>query len=499
MNSLKRVLTFSIVGILLFMLAGCSLFGPKLQGKTHVAKAISGAQQIQATKEGKEVNDKLVELFNAEMVLAYQETEQSLAAAQADVALYVDLPYANYAKLATEYEAVKAKYSMIITSAVDYASLVKDVDKKAGKALFDAAMQASKTSDDYEKLTAATSYLKKATELNNEYEAEGKEVLISLYIRLGDIKVASAKLSDVEASTSYYTKALNLDKTNREAMDKLAFAEEKLITAKVGSIQETLKTGKTYKEFNEALRSFGSLGSAVGAKYRDLEVELEKKLTADILVCVGPNTGMNFRSPQESTPSWPMNEVDKSPRKIVVEYKHFPSLNIQVPTTHTYVFVPDTNFGKVSYDYDTTTGKEITVDSTENALEKSLRETQLKQDPNNMEARNALAEGTYVEVKTTLKKTVNDIYHIYKVVDGKPTLLYSTKASVATKTFRQVKFISGSKAPVELKADVTFTNGNIAGDAFVPNKKEQYFSEQSMTTIYARAVKDIAPYYDLLW
>ena len=499
MNSLKRVLTFSIVGILLFTLAGCSLFGPKLQGKTHVAKAISGAQQILATKEGKEVNDKLVELFNAEMVLAYQETEQAIAAAGADVSLYVDLPYANYAKLATEFEAVKAKYSMIITSAVDYPSLVKDLDKKAGKALFDAAMQASKTSDDYEKLNAAASYLKKATDLNNEYEAEGKKVLISLYIRLGDLKVASSKLSDVEASTSYYSKALTLDRTNKEAIDKLAFAEEKLIMAKVVSIKETLETGKTYKEFNEALRSYGSLGSAVGIKYRYLEVGLEKKLTADILVCVGPNTGMSLRSPQESTPSWPMNAVDKSPRKIVVEYKHFPSLNIQIPTTHTYVFVPDASFGKVSYDYDTATSKEITVDSTENALEKSLRQTQLQQDPNNMEARNALAEGTYVEIKTTLKKTVNDIYHIYKVVDGKPTLLHSTKAYVATKTFRQVKFISGAKAPVELKADVTFTNGNIAGDTFKLNKKEQYFPEQSMTTVYARSIKDITPYYDLLW
>ncbi|MDY0289312.1 MAG: hypothetical protein RBR15_10850 [Sphaerochaeta sp.] len=500
MNMCKRVLTFGAVAMLLLMVAGCSLFGPSLQGKTHVAKAISGAQQIQATKEGKGVNEKLVELFNAEIVLAYQQTEQSIAAAQADVSLYVGMPYADYAKLATEYEAVKAKYGMLITSAVDYTSLVKDLDKKAGKALFEAAMQASKTSDDYEKLTGAASYLKKAIELNNAYEAEGKEVLISIYIRLGDIKAASSKLSDVEAATSYYAKALTLDRTNKEAIDKLAVAEEKLIMAKVVSIQDALKNGKTYKEFNEALRSYGSLGSAVGAKYGYLEAELEKKLTADILVCVGPGSGITFTSPQETTPSWPLNVKDKNPKTIKVEYEYFPTLNIKVPTSHTYVLVPDADFGKVALDYDSKMSNEITVDSTANALERSLRETQLKQDPNNMEARNALATGTYKKVTVTLKQTANNIYHVYKIENGKPRLLASTNASVYTKTFDQIKFISGSKAPIELKTGMTFNKGDMGGDEFEYNQQSSYFTKHTLTTLYGRALKNnIGGFYELLW
>ena len=296
------------------------------------------------------------------------------------------------------------------------------------------------------------------------------------------------------------SKVLTLDKTHTEAAKKLAFAEEKLIEIKVHSVKEALQNGKTYKEFNEALRSYGSLGSTVREKYKYLEGGLEKKLTADILVCVGPGSGIQFESPHVSTPSWPMNVKDENPKTIQVEYEYFPTLNINVPTSHTYVLVPDADFGKVTIDFDSKMGNEITVDSTANAVERSLRETQLKQDPNNMEARNALAKGTYKEITVTLTQTANNIYHVYKIENGKPRLLASTKASVYTKKFNQMKFVSGSRVPIELKTGMTFNKGDMGGDEFNYNQQSSYFTKHTLNTLYGRALKNnIKGFYDLLW
>lgn len=489
---------FGVLIIVLVSFTGCSLFGPSLHGKTHVAKATDGAKQIQATKEGKEVNEKLVELFNAELVLAYQETEQAISSAKADVSLYVDMPIESYENLATLYEGISSLYGGIIVSAVDYPALVKDLDKRASKELFEAAKNISQSSDDYDKLNAATSYLKKATALDSEYEAEGKQILIDLYIRLGDTKVESVEVRDIEAATSFYNKALVLDKTNTRVAKKLAYAKEKLVEIKVISIKKTLESGKTYQEFNEALRAYGSLGSEVGIQYRYLEVGLEKKLTADILVCVGPDANMSFRS-QESTPSWPGNVSDKRPRTIVVDYEHFPSLNIQVPKTHTYVLVPDADFGKVTYTYDRKSDNSITLDSTNSELERVGYRKQLEQDPNNEEARKALATGTYTKTTFIAKKTINDVYHVYKVENGVPKLLNSTSPSVYTRTFESYRFLSGTKVPIEKKTGIIFNKDHLAGDVFDSTKMDSYFEKQSTQELYARKVKDVKQYYDLLW
>lgn len=500
MHRARKIFGFGILVVLVLSFTGCSLFGPKLHGKTHVAKAISGAKQIQATKEGKEVNDKLLEMYNAELVLAYQETELAMSSASKDVALYLNMPYASYQELAVLSEAVKASYGNLIVSAVDYPALVKGLDKEASRAMFEEAKAISTTSDPAEGLTSKISYIKKATELNAEYEAEGKALLIDLYIRVGDTKVVSTKIGDIEAATSYYQRALTLDKNNQRVAEKLAFAENKLIEIKVVQIRETLENGKTYQEFRDALRVYGSLGSELGKKYGYLESGLEEKLTADILICVGPNSGFeSLDSPEVSTPSWPTNVSDKKPKTIKIEYKHFPSLNIKVPTTHTYILVPDADFGKITYDFDSTTSKDITVDSTSSAVERSLRETQLQQDPNNMEARNALAKGTYKEIKITLTMSVNDIYHVYKVENGKPVLKASTNARVSKKTFDQIKFISGSKAPIELKTGISFTRGDMGGDEFEPNKSTSYFTEPSLNAMYGRKIRKLTQFYDLLW
>ncbi len=498
MSAAKRLCVFGLVILTLVSFTGCSLFGPSLHGKTHVAKAIDGAKQIQATKEGKEVNEKLVELFNAELVLAYQETEQAIMAAKADVSLYVDMPIESYENLATLYGSITSLYGGLIVSAVDYPALVKDLDKRASKELFEAAKTISQSSDDYDKLNAATSYLKKATALDSEYEAEANEILIDVYIRLGDTKIKSLEVREIEAATSFYNKALTLDKTNTRVAEKLAYAKERLIEIKVISIRKTLETGKTYQEFNDALRTYRSLGSNVGTQYRYLEVELEKKLTADILVCVGPDANMSFRT-QESTPSWPSNVSDKRPRTIVVEYEHFRNLNIQVPTTHTYVLVPDADFGTVSYTYDRKSDNSITLDSTNNELEKVGYRMQLEQDPNNEEARKALATGTYSKTTYTAKKTINDVYHVYKVENGVPKLLDSTSPSVYTRTFEQYRFITGSKVPIEKKTGITFDKDHLAGDEFDSTKMDTYFEEQSIQQLYARKVKDIKQYYEFLW
>ncbi len=498
MSTAKRLCVFGLVILTLVSFTGCSLFGPSLHGKTHVAKAIDGAKQIQATKEGKEVNEKLVEMFNAELVLAYQETEQAIMAAKADVSLYVDMPIESYEDLATLYGSITSLYGGIIVSAVDYPALVKDLDKKASKELFEAAKIITQSSDDYDKLNAATSYLKKATALDSEYEAEANEILIDVYIRLGDTKIESVEVRDIEAATSFYNKALTLDKTNTRAADKLAYAKERLVEIKVISIRKTLESGKTYQEFNEALRTYRSLGSNVGTQYRYLEVGLEKKLTADILVCVGPDANMSFRSPQETTPSWPSNVSDKRPRTIVVEYEHFRNLNIQVPTSHTYVLVPDADFGKVSYTYDRKQDK-TTLDSADSELERVGYRMQLEQDPNNEEARKALATGTYVKYTFTAKKTINDVYHVYKVENGVPKLLDSTSPSVYTRTFEQYRFITGSKVPIEKKTGITFDKDHLAGDEFDSTKMDTYFEKQSTQELYARKVKDIKQYYGFLW
>ena len=500
MSVAKKMCVFGILAIVLVSFTGCSsLFGPSVHGKTHVSKAIDGAKQIQATKEGKQVNDKLVELFNAELVLAYQETEQAINSAKADVSLYVDMPIESYESLATLYGSITSLYGGIIVSTVDYPALVKDLDKKASKELFEAAKNISQNSDDYDMLNAATSYLKRATALDSGYEAEAKEILVDVYIRLGDTKVESEEIRDIEAATSFYNKALTLDKTSKKVANKLAYAKEKLVTAKVISIQRTLESGKTYQEFNDALRTYGSLGSDVGIQYRYLEVELEKKLTADILVCVGPNANLSFVSPQESTPSWRGNVSDKRPQKIVVEYKYIPNLNIQVPTTHTYVLVPDADFGTVSYTYDRKSDNSITLDSTNNELERIGYRKQLEQDPNNMEAKKALATGTYSKTTFTAKKTINDVYHVYKIENGKPKLLGSTNPSVYIRTFETYRFLSGSKVPIEKKTGIIFNKDNLSGDVFDSTKMDSYFEEQSLQELYARKVKDIKQYYDFLW
>ncbi len=503
MSKAKKICVLGSLAILLVFSTGCALFGPKLHGDTHVLKAVDGAKQIQATKEGKEVNEKLIELFNTEFVLAYQETDQVISSAQADVSLYESMPIEVYEELAMLYESVSSVYGGVIISSVDYSALIKDLDKKASKALFEAAKTISQSSDDYVKIKDAASYLEKAIALNSEYEDEANEILITVYIRLGDKKVESVKISEVEAAISFYHKASVIDKTNKKAIDKLAYAEEKLLEVKVYSIKQTIESGKTYKEFNEALRTYKGLGSAVVEKYKDLEVKLMEKLTADILVYIGPGVDKPIRSPQEldrNSPKWSRGDNDNWPQKIVTEYKKFPTLNIQIPTTHTYVLVPDKNFGKYSYDYDTTTSKEITVDSADDEVQRALYRTLLEQDPDNLEAKNALAKGVYVKLESVAKQTINEIYHVYKVENGTPKLLHSTNLTVNTKTFEQIKFVSGSKAPVEKQEGVTFTNSNIAGEPFNSGKLHSYFNDISISTLYQRAVlNSMTPYYNYLW
>lgn len=124
MSAAKKISVFGVIVLLLVSFTGCSLFGPSLHGRTHVAKAIDGAKQIQATKDGKEVNEKLVELFNAEFVLAYQETDQAIREAKADASLYVGMPIESYENLATLYGSISSQYRGLIVSAVDYSALV---------------------------------------------------------------------------------------------------------------------------------------------------------------------------------------------------------------------------------------------------------------------------------------------------------------------------------------------------------------------------------------
>lgn len=498
MSMAKKMCAVGSVIFLLLFVTGCSLFGPSLSGKTHVLKAIDGANKIEATKEGKEVNEKLVELFNDELVLAYQETEQAINKAKADVSLYLDMPIKSYEKLATLYESIASRYGRNIISAADYPALVKDLGEKASKDLFETATSISKSSNEYDTLHDAIFYLQKAVDLNSEYEEKANEILIDVYIHLGDIKVESAKVSDIEVATSYYTKALTRDKTNEEASAKLAYAKEKLITVKVASIQNTLESGKTYQEFNDALRRYKGLGSEVKIKYEYLKEALEKKLTADILVLVGPEADMSLVSPQESTPSWPLNVSDERPQKIVVEYQYMTNPNMPIPTTHTYVLVPDADFTEVSYSYDMLQSDRKTIWATENPLERAGYEALLQDDPDNIEAQKGLESGTYDTVTYTAKQNVNDVYHIYKVENEVPKLLYSTAPNIYKKEFVKYRLYRGSAAPIEKEFGIRFA-GIEAGEDFDSTKIESYFKKYSPQQIYARMIKDIKPFYDFLW
>lgn len=139
-----------------------------------------------------------------------------------------------------------------------------------------------------------------------------------------------------------------------------------------------------------------------------------------------------------------------------------------------------------------------TVWATENPLERAGYEAILAQDPNNIEAEKGLEAGIYDKITFVAKKTINDVYHLYKVENGVPKLIASTSSSVYKRTFEHYRFYKGSVAPIEEKLGITFA-GYLAGEEFDSTKIQSYFEKQSMQQVYARKVKDIEQYYDLLW
>jgi hypothetical protein len=491
----KKICVLGCVSILFVFLTGCVLFGPKLHGTSHVSRALDGASQIAETKEGKEVDEKLVELFNTEMVLAYQETEQAIGSAEADVSQYQHMSIKAYEELAELYGKISARFGGIVTTAVDYPALITGLRQKASKELLEAARMPGPDSNDLQELSKALDYVVIAKKIDSGCKDEALKIQYGLLVRKGDILLESDKYDDIELARKCYSIAMNLGvaEPDEGIADKMAYAETRLIELKIKSIGETIENGKNFKDFNEALDAFYSMGSPLQKKYRSLEEQLWERLTADILVCVGPGSDMDFRSPKQWSPVWAGNEGANRPKKIVVEYEYFNSADISVPSTHAFVLVPDKDFGKVSYDYET---KEKVHTVEFSASEQILAKTAIELDPDDEESKLYLQKGTYKTVSTDAVQTINNVYHLYKIEDGTPRLLGSTSPIRKSAVFQQKIFVSGSKEVIEKKTSISFGSRDVIGDTFEPNRIESYFDDRpSLGDLYKKTVDDLKPYF----
>lgn len=487
---------FTILSIILFvfLITGCSsLFGPSLSGNTHIKKALDGTTQIENSESA---DDELIQLFNNEYIKAYEEAQVLINEANEDVSKYLDMPYQDMANLATSYNNIKNKYGTLISSDVDFVALVKDIDKVAAQKLFDAALSLDQNTTDTKLIDTNVSYIKKAYKLDETLTQDGIKIINDYYILAGDIKVKSDVNNDLLYAISYYEKVLNTDKDNTEAQAKLKIALKKQTELKLSSINELIENGSTFSDYYKAEKLFNSLDSDLKEEYSNLGDIIEQKRNARVLFCVRDIDNVNLPSTKEFKPSWSMNKVESSPKKIIVDFISISNEYFDIPEKYNYVFIPDSNFGDVDYDYKTTSDN-ISVNLTNNAAEEALYKLTLQQDPNNKEALKALESGTYKETITTVSRKVNNIYHIYKVNNGSKEKIDSTSEDIDKKELKEIQYISGSKEAIVDKTDANFVNGNTWGERFNYSNIENYFKPISNKSLYNSYINNLESYFFL--
>lgn len=491
----KSYILIFLILLLVITISGCSsLFGPSLDGDTHIEKAVDGATRIEKSES---VDEKLIQLFNVEYIKAYEDSKILIEEAKNDVSKYLDLPYDDFNKLAISYNNIKNKYSSLINSEVDFPYLVKDINMIASKKLFDTALTLDKNTDDTNIIDKYVTYIRKAYELDKSLKEKGIKIINEYYIIAGDIKVKSTKTNDLIYAISYYKKVLNTDENNVIAKEKMEKAKEKQIELKISSINDLLKCGNSYKDYYEANKIFDSLDEKTRSKYSDLEKEIEQKRSAIVLFCVNTKDNIDLPQTKEFEPNYPMNKVDTSPEKIIVDFININSQNFDIPSKYNYVFIPDSNFGDIEYDYDTVVSDNISVDFTKDRAEQVLYETALKQNPNDEDAKKALESGTYKETITTVQRSVNDIYHIYKVNNGKKEKIKSTELSIDKVELKEIQYISGSKEAIKNKTRATFDTSNYWGERFNYSSIKEYFNPISVSQLYNSYFRSIKSYFSL--
>lgn len=494
----KKILLFAVIILSLIMITSCStisgLFGPTVRGDNEVEKAISGAKQI---KESDKPKEKLVELFNEKYVAAYNETSEAIKSAKEDISKYLDMPFKDYAKLADLYSNIKTKAAGINTQ-LDYPSLVKDLNVTASKDLYAKALTLDKSTEDTDQIDLYKGYIYKAIEMNPEYEEEGTKTIIEYNILAGDIKVQSDDNDDLIEAVAYYSNAYDADKENMVAKDKLQKAFEKQFELKLKKINDLINNGTSYSDYYEAKRIFETLYQGEQEAYSDLLDVIEEKRTAKVLVCVMAKDRVQLPETKTFNPQWENNDdIKNNPAKLVVDFVNIQNMYFNIPDKYNFVLIPDAEFGRTEYDYDTTESGNITVDSTENAVQKSLYETALAQDPYDMEAQQALETGTYREATTIVSRSINDVYHIYKMENGNKTEIDTTPSTYSEVELTSVQYISGSKYPIELKTGASFTNGDFWGEKFSYSEIENYFSQKTIDDLYNYYFNHLDEYFSL--
>lgn len=481
--------------IFVFLMTGCSsLFGPSLKGSTPVRKALDGAKQIEKSEAA---DEKLIQLFNAEYVKAYEEVDLLLKEAKEDVSIYLDMTYRTFDDLATSYNSIKNKYGALITSEVSFPNLVKDLDKTASQDLYRTGTSLDKNTTDTKEIDKHVKYIKKAYELDESLKEEGIKIVNEYYIIAGDIKAKSDVNNDLSSAINYYEMVLGTDSNNSVALEKRAKVIKKQTDLKIASINELLKDDKGYDDYYQANKIFDSLNSKVQEEYSALGDLIEKKRTAVVLFCVNSKDRFNIPETKEFKPNWSMNEVDKRPKKIIVDFVNIRSSNPNISAEYNYVFIPDSNFGATEYDFDTEVSGNITVDSTRNKAEKALFETALEIDPNNEEAKQALMTGTYRKTVTNVSQEINNIYRIYKIVNGEKKEIYSASKSVVKVELEEIQYISGSKAAITKQTGATFDKGDYWGERFNRSKIEDYFSPSTTKDLYNGYINNLETYFNL--
>jgi len=492
----KNNLTITAIILFVFLLTGCSsLFGPSLKGNTHTAKALDGAKQIEKSDEA---DEELIQLFNEEYILAYEETRTLIDEGKSDVSKFLDLHYATMHDLATRYTAIRNKYGSLINSEVDYVELVENLDKTASEMLFDTGMSLDRTTEDTKLIDTYIKYISKAYDIDETLKEEGMKTINEYLILAGDIKSKSTNVDDLSSAIFYYNRVLNSDKDNSEALAKLNKAIEKQNDIKISSIHELLESENGYAASYKAEKVFNSLNEELKKEHSELGALIEQKRTAMVLFCVNDSDDIALPQTKVFKPNWTMNELETSPKKIVVDYMSISNEYFDVPEKYNYVFIPDSNFGQVDYDYDTEVSDDITVNSTSDKTEQALYEISLKQNPDDDEAKKALETGTYRQTITTVSRTINDVYNIYKVNNGIKEKITSTSKSVKKNELEEIEYISGSKDAIFIQTGASFEKSNYWGDKFNYSDIENYFSSISIKSLYNGYFNNMESYFYLL-
>ncbi len=489
----NNLIIVSIIASLLLFTGCSSLFGPSLKGNTHISKALDGAKQIEKSDE---VDEKLIQLFNEEYLLAYEETQMLIDEGSADVSKFLDMHYGTIHDLATHYTNIKNKYGALINSDVDYVALASDLDKIASEMLFKTGMSLDRTTQDTKLIDTHIKYINKAYDIDESLKADGMKTKNEYFILAGDIKSKSTNTDDLTSAIYYYNRVLETEKDNSEALSKLNDAIEKQNDIKLSSIKEMLDNG--YAGSYEAEKIYNSLSEELKEKHSELGELIEQKRTAMVLFCVNDKDNITLPKTKIFKPSWTMNELKKSPKKIVVEYRSISNENFDIPEKYNYIFIPDSNFGQIDYDYKTVVNDNISVNSTSSKTEQALYEMSLKQNPNDEEALKALKTGTYKQTLTTVSRTVNDVYHIYKVNNGVKEKLTSSSKSVKNIELEEIQYISGSKDAIFIQTGASFEKSNYWGDRFNHSDIESYFSSISIKGLYNGYFNSMKSYFDLL-